>query len=170
MCSLGETGVVLSSNASAVFGLSSSQGIICEALIPARPAVQTLATFVGGFLAGRPAVTRVPPSAGAGSVVYAGFASDDASFYEWIVGVLVVDAGLPPLDPALRLPYGVEVSVRDVNATAAAVFVLNWGGANVTARVPDAAGGTDLIGGGRIGPEGDVLLEPYGLAVITVST
>lgn len=102
-------------------------------------------------------------------MIYAGMASDDAAFYEWLAALLAADAGLPPLAPALRLPYGVEVSTRDLNATAAATFVLNWGGANVTACVPAAAGGTDVLSGARIGPAGDVSLGPYAVAVIHTS-
>ena len=86
-----------------------------------------------------------------------------------ILGILVVDAGLPPLTPALRLPYGVEVSMRDLNASHSAVFALNWGSANVTARVAAAAGGTDVLTGNPIGPQGDLQLEPYGVAVIAVA-
>ena len=72
--------------------------------------------------------------------------------------------------PQSRLPYGVEVSIRDLNATAAAVFALNWGGGNVTARVLAAGGGFDVLSGTRIGPEGDLHLGPYGVAVVSVMT
>ena len=59
--------------------------------------------------------------------------------------------------------------MRDINATAAAVFVLNWGGGDVTARVPAAAGGTDVLTGAQVGPDGDVSLGPYDLAVVAVA-
>ena len=60
-----------------------------------RAEVATLATFEGGFLNGLPSVTRAPASGpGAGSVLYAGMASDDPAFYEWLAGELRHDFSL----------------------------------------------------------------------------
>jgi hypothetical protein len=95
----------------------------------------------------------------------AGMVSDDDAYYNWLAGLLAADAGLP-FGPAL--PYGVEVSVRDLDNGDSAVFVLNWGGGNVTAAVPAAAGGIDVLTGTRIDSQGSVALGPYGVAVIAV--
>jgi len=95
--------------------------------VPAAAAVETLATFEGGWASrgappsracprtqvrGGPGPRR-PPSrpprprpaaAGAGSVIYAGMASDDAAFSEWLAALLAADAGLPPLAPPCACP------------------------------------------------------------------
>jgi hypothetical protein len=91
--------------------------------------------------------------------------SDDPAFSEWLAAILAADAGLSFL-PAL--PYGIEVSIRDLETGPSAVFVLNWNGFSVNVTVGAAAGGVDALTGKDIGAQGLVEMEPYGVAVIAV--
>jgi hypothetical protein len=78
MCSLGETGITTATQtrahgaAALNFSLSTSQGIICEVLVPVGSITEVIASYSDGAYAGAPAITRNPPANGSGSVYYAG--------------------------------------------------------------------------------------------------
>jgi beta-galactosidase len=69
---------------------------------------ETVATFVGGRMAGKPALAR--NRHGNGWVFYAGADSDDVRFYETLARVV---AGTGRLRPLLEAPQGVEVVTRE---------------------------------------------------------
>jgi len=171
MCSTGEAAVAVA-GAGVNYTISTTQGCICEFLTPA-PGTDVLATYAGGFFAGRAAVTRA--AHGAGAVVYAGTVSDDAAYHEWLAGVLARDAGLPwPGDAAgtpPRLPFGVQLSVRTGAAAGggSAVFVINWNNHAVNVTVPQAGGGVDALTGRAVPAGGALTVGALDLALVAVA-
>ena len=169
LCSLGEGALLPLGNfsqpaSSAPWSLSTSQGRICELLLPKDPGVRVLASYAQGVHAGQPAMTYLGSSMG--GTLYSGAVSDDAGYYGAIAELLAGEAGVALLD---RLPYGVEVSTRHLSSGAAAHFVLNWGGGAVSVTLPAAAaqGCVDVLGGRPVSPLGGIELPAYEVAVIS---
>lgn len=87
-----------------------------ETVFPPRTMLESLllhgaepmATFRGGRMAGKPAVTR--HGFGKGSVVYVATDCDDDRFYEALARMVGASASLSPL---IAAPYGVEVTSRE---------------------------------------------------------
>lgn len=183
MCSLGED--ALATRDGRRFPISSTRGRICEVLRPAS-GTETLATYAGGYHAGRTVVSRHAVGSAGGSVVYSGAISDDPAYHGWLAEQLATGARLPLGPP---LPTGVEVAVRtlpsqvvasaqggglrgdsgqDAATTSRTVFVLNYNFVAVTVTVPAAAGGYDLLTGTTIGADGQVTVPAHDLFVVAV--
>ena len=114
---------------------------------------RALASFTGGPLAGKPALTH--HRWGAGQTWYLGSDLNDAALSA-VVLEAVVAAGITAAVPD-GLPDDVEAVQRG-----RWLFLLNHGS---TARsVRAAAAGADLLTGRNVGPE--VVLEPYGAVVL----
>lgn len=121
---------------------------------------ETIATFRGGSMQGRPAVTR--HRYGQGWVFYVGTDSTDGGFYESLARIVGQAAGLSPL---IAAPYGVEVVSRE-NDQSTFYFLLNLtGDAHPSIRLPQPMG--DMISGTRRVSE--ISLEPFGVAVLSAA-
>lgn len=121
---------------------------------------EPLATFAGGELAGRPAITR--HGFGAGVAYYLGTRPDPATM-DSVVARAVADAGVGPVLPGI--PRGVEASVRRSANGERWLFLLNHNDTDVTVRVPPGA--RDALAGQPL-PEA-VVLERRGVVVAVLS-
>jgi beta-galactosidase len=114
---------------------------------------EVLATYAGGPLLGRPALTR--RSVGDGASWYASTMLDDESFGA-LLDRITAEAGVAA---AVKVPRGVEV-VRRRSETGSWLFLLNDTGAEQV--VP--ASGYDLVSDSQVGP--DVVLAAGAVAVV----
>jgi beta-galactosidase len=121
---------------------------------------EAIATFRGGSMEGRPAITR--KRYGQGSVFYVGTDSSDNGFYETLARAVGRTAGLSPL---IAAPYGVEVVSRE-NDDTTFYFLLNLTkDAHLNIRLPQPM--EDMIaGGGRLT---QVSLNPFDVAVLSAT-
>ena len=114
-----------------------------------------VATFRGGRMAGRPAVTRHAYERG--FVLYAGTDSDQVGFYE----ALAREAGAAGrIEPLLDVPRGVEVTTREMPDTTY-YFLLNLVETAHDIRLPQPM--HELIGEQQVS---EVSLAPLGVAVL----
>ncbi len=119
---------------------------------------RALATFGGGFYAGRPAVTQ--HEFGAGSSFYVGTRLERAGM-AWLLGRACERAGIQ----ALNLPAGVE-AVRRAGDGARYLVLLNHTAESVEVALTETA--TDLTHGEtRAGP---LTLPPYGVTFLRAET
>jgi beta-galactosidase len=96
----------------------------------ARP----IATFTGGRMEGRPAITV--HASGRGHVIFVGTDSRDAGFYDAIFETVASRFSIPPL---LDVPMGVDVvSRRCTKTNREFLFVMNWTTEPRTIRLPRA--------------------------------
>jgi beta-galactosidase len=109
---------------------------------------EALVRYVDGPVAGRPAITRH------GTATYVATRLDDAALDRLLTGICEAAGVRPPVD---GLPAGVE-AVRRRGDGAAYLFLINHGSEAVTLPV----GGVDLLSGS----DGEVELEPFGVAVV----
>ncbi len=117
---------------------------------------EVVATFAGGVLDGKPAVTR--HRFGAGEALYVGTRLDPASMAH-VLGSACSSAGV---EPVAELPPGVEI-VRRTARGKSYLFLLNH--REVAVDVPVAEAGTNLVDGAEIHP-GLLRLQPRGVAVV----
>jgi beta-galactosidase len=114
-----------------------------------------VATFRGGRMAGRPAVTRHPYERG--FVLYAGTDSAEVGFYE----ALAREAGAAGrIEPLLDVPRGVEVTTRETPDTTY-YFLLNLAETAHDIRLPQPM--HELISEQQVS---EVSLAPLGVAVL----
>jgi beta-galactosidase len=132
------------------------QGTLWSELIEPQGA-DVLATFAGGDLDGRPAVTR--HSFGKGHATYLGTRLDPASM-EALLRQAWLDAGVAP---ELAAPPGVEAVRRRTAEGGSILFLLNHRDETVTVVAP--AGSRDLLKGSPVGADG-VRLGPRDVAVL----
>jgi len=116
-----------------------------------------LATFTGGDLDGRPAVTR--HSFGKGYATYLGTRLDAGSM-EAILRHAWIEARVAP---EFAAPAGVEAVRRRTGGGASILFLLNHRDEPVSVSAPAGAG--DLLNGGKVGAEG-IRLGPRDVAVL----
>jgi beta-galactosidase len=117
---------------------------------------EVIATFEGGPLAGRPAVTR--SSYGAGAAYYMGTRPDPASMAR-LLDAAVEEAGARP---AATVPAGVE-AVRRAGDGDTLLFLLNHRA--IEAQVALERGGVDLLTG-EVVPAGRWSLPARGAAIV----
>jgi beta-galactosidase len=118
---------------------------------------RVLASYTGGFLAGRPAI--VENAFGSGRVVYVGTRLDEAALRDTILAA-VRGAGVSPL--VAGAPAFVEAA-RRVKDGAEFLFLLNHSDTEVT-TVDIEVRGVELLSGAAV--DGCVRLEPLAVAVI----
>jgi beta-galactosidase GanA len=83
---------------------------------------KALATFTGGRMEGRPAITI--HASGSGHVIFVGTDSRDGGFYDAIFETVAARFGIAPL---LDVPAGVDVVSRRCGKTKREIlFVMNW--------------------------------------------
>lgn len=116
---------------------------------------EPVATFVGDFYAGRPAVTR--HRYGQGISYYVG-TRPDAAFMDALLARVRAEAGVHSV---LAAPAGVEAT-RRVNANGSFLFLLNHNPGPVEVALPRPA--HDLLTGTP--HAGTVVMEPYGVLVL----
>lgn len=119
---------------------------------------KTWATYSGGWLSGRPAVTD--NALGAGHVTYIGTKLDDSSLSRVLESVL----GRAGVRPVLPTPDGVEATERH-NTNGSHLFLLNHN--NESASVILQQSGTDLLSGQHHDAGKTLTLPALGVAVIT---
>jgi len=134
---------------------NTGEGELWSELITARGA-DVLATFEGGDLDGRPAVTR--SAFGQGAAYYVGTRPDQASMGR-LLAAAAAEAGV---EPAALVPAGVE-AVRRHTTGGTLLFLLNQGAGATEVSV--AAGGVDLLTGEAV-PEGTWSLPGRGVAIV----
>jgi beta-galactosidase len=118
-------------------------------------AAEVIATYSGGALQGKPAVTR--HQFGKGSATYVSTILDEEA-----MAVFMRSARkLARVTSVADIPAGVEV-VRRQGGGRSFQFVLNHRNAEVQVHPGQ---GIDLISGERVGPQG-LLLRAYGVAII----
>jgi beta-galactosidase len=132
------------------------QGTLWSELIEAQGA-DVLATFTGGDLDGRPALTR--HSFGRGQANYLGTRLDPASM-DALLRQAWLDAGVAP---EFAAPPGVEAVRRRTAKGTSILFLLNHRDEPVTVGAP--AGSSDLLKGTPVGADG-VRLGPRDIAVL----
>jgi hypothetical protein len=125
-----------------------------------RQSMEVVATFRGGRMTGKPAVTvnRV----GKGFVFYCGTDSRDDAFYEHLAHCAAGRAGLAPI---LAAPHGVCVTSRRKEGREY-VFLLNLTEQPKTVRLPAPA--QELAEQRRV--QGKFTLGPLGVAVLRFDT
>ncbi|HEY8812880.1 MAG TPA: beta-galactosidase [Candidatus Dormibacteraeota bacterium] len=116
-----------------------------------------LATFAGGDLDGRPAVTG--HSFGKGYANYLGTRLDAGSMAA-LLHQAWIDAGVAP---EFAAPPGIEAVRRHTASGSSLLFLLNHRDEPVTVSAP--AGSSDLLAGTRVGAEG-IRLGPRDVAVL----
>ena len=117
---------------------------------------EALATFEGGFYAGRPAVTE--HRFGAGQSFYVGTRLE-AEGTAWLVEKACQAAGIEPES----FPEGVE-AVRRVSEGASYLVLLNHTEGEVRLELPEAA--TDLVQSNKVQNEKMLTLPPYGVTFL----
>lgn len=121
-----------------------------------QEAVETVAAYGSGPLAGRPAITRNAHGAGAAWYV----SCPHGTHTDALLGRVLAEAGAGPVVPGL--PAGVAATVRTGQDPAHSyLFLLNHTDEPAEAPVPD---GTDLLTGTPV--SGRLRLAPLGAAVI----
>jgi beta-galactosidase len=137
-----------------------STGTVWSELLRLQPAGATaVASYTGGVLAGRPALTRNPH--GAGAAWYLSTHLDDTA-YGALLTRLTRDAGATP-DPASRHPGVEAVRRHSPDGTRSWLFLLDHTGRPV--HLPQLTTGHDLLTDHRVPPDG-LRLPPHGAAVL----
>jgi beta-galactosidase len=134
---------------------SAGEGELWSELVRPQGA-EVVATFAGGELDGRPAVTR--HAVGAGAAHYLATRPDPASMARLLDGVRL-EAGV---EQVAGVPAGVE-AVRRRAADDTLLFLLNHGTAEAEVVLPEAL--TDRLTG-RTAPDGRLVLPPRGVAIL----
>ena len=134
-------------------GSETSGGIWSELIEPS--AAEVIATYGGGTLKGRPAVTR--HRFGKGNAAYVSTILDEKAMATFLTSAWTL-AGVTSVADT---PAGVEV-VRRQGGGRSFLFLLNHH--DTETRVHPGQG-VDLISGERVGPRG-LLLPAYGVAII----